>query len=60
MSRMTSIKLIMLRSYCLTVGRFAWGGKLLRRMLLFLLITSRERSVRYNASSRFFDMRELE
>ena len=56
--QMTTGKLIVLRLYGMTLGRFACFSRLLRRVLVRLLITGRKE--KYVASSRFFDMNELE
>ena len=57
--RMTSLKLITLRLYMITVGRFAFFSRLIRRALVFMLITQ-QKAAPYVASSRYFDIRELE
>jgi hypothetical protein len=58
--QMTPVKLIGLRLFNVTLGRTAWANRLLRRGLVMLLISRRERGDRYMASSRFFDPRELD
>jgi hypothetical protein len=59
MQGMTPVKFLALRLYCITLGRFAWGSRLLRNILVRMLIGSKARGQRYNASSRFFDVRDL-
>ena len=58
--RMTPVRLIALRLFNITFGRMAWASALLRRVLVHWLIKGRAESDRYMASSRFFDMRELD
>jgi hypothetical protein len=57
--RMTPLKLIVLRSYMLTLGRFAVFSTLLRKVLVKVLI-QRKPTAPYAASSRFWDPTELE
>ena len=57
--KMTTARLIALRVYVLTVGRSRFGGRLLRRLLVKNLVTSRLPGKRYVSSARFFDPREL-
>ena len=54
---MTSWKLILLRLYCRSIGRSEFFSLLLRRVLVRMLITGKQR--KYTASARFFDPREL-
>jgi hypothetical protein len=56
---MTTRRLIVLRLFNVTLGRFGWGARLLRRLLVRKLIT-RSSGPRYMASSRFFDFSELD
>lgn len=56
---MSPLKLIMLRLWCLTIGRSALGMKALRWFLVRLLITSKKGNQRYTASSCFFTPSEL-
>lgn len=58
--RMTTWKLILLRSFNVTLGRFALANRLLRRLLVARLVYGRTAGDRYNASSRFFVMRDLD
>ena len=58
MIQMTPTKLIVLRLYNITLGRFEFASKLLRKVLLKILI-EKPSSERYVASSRYFDVREL-
>ena len=56
---MTTVRLIMLRGYNVTLGRFAWGARLLRKLLLRMFVTgAAERP--YMASARFFDFSQLD
>ena len=57
---MTPAKLVVLRLYNMTLGRFAFFNKLLRRALVFVLIDRAKRDRRYMASSRFFEPAELD
>lgn len=57
---MTTFRLLTLRIYMSTLGRFAFGEKILRRMLLKKLVHSQKNTDKYTASSRFFDPRELD
>jgi hypothetical protein len=57
---MTTPKLIALRLYNVTLGRAAWGARLLRVLLVRLLITDKENEERYVASSRYFSFDEME
>jgi hypothetical protein len=56
---MSPLKLVALRTYMLTLGRFPVFSKLIRRALVFVLIKQPSNSP-YVASSRFFDIGELE
>ena len=55
---MTTAKLIVLRIYNITLGRFEIASRLLRKILLRVLI-DKPASERYVASSKYFDIREL-
>ncbi len=55
---MTTAKLILLRLYNVTLGRVEFFSRMLRKLLERVLITDREE--KYVASSRFFDMKELQ
>jgi len=55
---MSSIRLILLRTFNLSLGRFGFFSRLLRKALLKLLIT-KDASRRYVASSKYFDVKEL-
>jgi hypothetical protein len=57
---MTSGKLIVLRLYNLTFGRIAFCSRLLRAVLVWLLVTTKDDKERYVASSRYFGFDELE
>ncbi len=54
---MSTAKLVVLRLYNFTLGRYRWGAAMLKALLVRRLITSREEP--YVASSRFFDPREI-
>lgn len=56
---MTTLQLIIVRLYMITLGRMQFFAKLLRNTLVKFLIT-RRKSGRYNASSRFFTINELD
>lgn len=56
--RMTPWKLVSLRLYLLTLGRSAWGSRLLRQRLLQALV--RDKAVKYVPSSRVFEPKELD
>ena len=56
--KMTSFRLIALRLYMLTLGRFPFFSRLLRAVLVAVLIKKVRKSP-YIASSRFFDIHEL-
>lgn len=56
---MTTPRLLALRTYNITLGRFGWAAKLLRKILVRKLITS-PTDRPYMASSRFFDFAELD
>ncbi|MEW5726255.1 MAG: hypothetical protein AB1918_00375 [Pseudomonadota bacterium] len=57
---MTTPRLIALRLFNLTLGRSAWANRLLRGALVHILIRRKGRKARYMASSRFFQMSELD
>ncbi len=54
---MTTNKLLILRVYMVSFGRWAFFANILRTCLKKLLVTSKGKAVRYGASSRFFDER---
>ena len=58
--RMTPMRFILLRVYNLTLGRIAIGAKLLRKVLVWLLISKKVSSEKYVASSRYFSYDDLE
>lgn len=57
---MTTPRLIGLRLYNVTLGRTAFGSRILRKGLVRLLIMRRPKSEAYMASSRFFLFSELD
>ena len=57
---MTSFRLVALRVYGVTLGRFAFFSKALRAFLLKRLVRSAKGGRKYTASSRFFETRELD
>ena len=56
---MTTWKLILLRLFSATLGRFAPFSRLFKLMLVRALVTNRKPEDRYVASSRFFEPGEL-
>lgn len=56
---MTTSRLILLRLFNVTFGRFAFFTSLLRKVLVVLLISRKSHGERYVASSRFFDIDDL-
>ncbi len=54
---MTPLRLVILRLYCITLGRVRFFSRLLRKILVRILITGKEE--KYVASSKFFDWRDL-
>jgi len=56
--KITPARLVLLRVFNLTLGRFAWCDRLLRRVLLRLLV--RRARVPYVQSARFFAPDELD
>ena len=56
--RITPAKLVLLRVFNVTFGRFAWCDRLLRRILVALLV--RKAEVPYVQSARFFAPDELD
>lgn len=56
---MTTGRLIALRLFNISLGRSAWANKVLRRILVRVLIGRKKQGARYMASSRFFQMSEL-
>lgn len=55
---MTPFKLIVFRIYTITLGRFYFFSKLLRKIMEKFLITGKSKK-KYVASSDFFDTDEL-
>jgi hypothetical protein len=55
---MSPLKLIALRAYMITLGRFPVFSKLIRKILVTILIKKTAKTP-YVASSRFFDVDEL-
>lgn len=58
--QMTPTKLIVLRLYNITFGRSAFFSRILRKILVRVLIRNQKKGKAYMASSRFFDVAELE
>lgn len=56
---MTTLQLLLLRLYCHTLGRFPWGSRLLRRILVRVVVKGRGQDS-YAASGGFFNWEELE
>jgi hypothetical protein len=56
--KITPARLVLLRVFNLTLGRFAWCDRLLRRFLVRILV--RKAAVPYVQSARFFTPDELE
>lgn len=56
---MTTTQLIILRLYMVSLGRLGICAKILRYLLVSLMIKSKKNG-KYNASSKFFNIRELE
>ena len=56
---MTPLKLVILRLYMMTFGRFPLFSRLIRKALVFILIKKQAAKSPYVASSRFFDISEL-
>ena len=57
--KMTTGKMLLLRLFNVTLGRFTLAERALRWFLVEVLIRRRASRSKYVASSRFFDMREL-
>lgn len=57
---MNPLYLLILRTYNLTLGRFAWGDQFLRRTLEYFIIWRKPPGERYTASAGFFDVRDLD
>jgi len=57
--KMTTARLVLLRLFNATLGRFAPAERALRWFLVEVLIRRKASRSKYVASSRFFDMREL-
>lgn len=56
---MTPLKLVALRLYMVTLGRFPVFSRLIRKALVFILIKKQAAKTPYVASSRFLDIDEL-
>lgn len=54
---MTPVRLLILRMYCLTLGRVPGGSALVRRLLVWALLRRSKR--KYLATSRYFDPADL-
>jgi hypothetical protein len=54
---MTTGKLLVLRIYTVTVGRWALFSKILRKLLVRVLITDKQE--KYVPSSKYFDPKEM-
>lgn len=57
---MTTGRLVILRGFNATLGRSAWMNAVMRRILVAVLIRRRPPGEKYVASSRFFDIGELD
>lgn len=57
---MSTPKLLLLRVYNISIGRVALFDRLLRWLLVKVLVHSKKRGDKYVASSRFFDVNELQ
>ena len=57
--KMTTGKMLLLRLFNVTLGRFTPAERALRWFLVEVLIRRKASRSKYVASSRFFDMREL-
>jgi len=55
---MTTNKLLLLRLYNITAGRFAFFSNMLRKILVRILISKSKQ--KYFASSNFFDWKDIE
>lgn len=55
---MSPVKLVMLRLYNLSLGRFVIGERILRKVLVMLLI-GKKRNAPYCQSARFFIVAEI-
>jgi len=55
---MKTYQLIILRLYMVSIGRFAIFAKLIRIIMVQLLIKNKSKG-KYNASSRFFSINDL-
>lgn len=56
---MTTTKLVALRCYNITLGRFEICTRLLRQALVWRYVKSRPLAGRYSPTSKFFEMGEL-
>jgi len=57
---MTTFKLILLRVYNVTLGRSSACGRWLRKLLLKKMIYSKANREKYAATSRYFNLSELD
>jgi len=58
--QMTTTKLILLRIANFSIGKIPIFSKIIRVILKYLLIYGKEGSNRFTASSKFFDIRDLD
>ena len=58
--KMTTTKLILLRIANISIGKIPIFSKFIRAILKYLLIYGKEGSNRFTASSKFFDIRDLD
>jgi hypothetical protein len=56
---MTTMQLIILRVYMFSLGRIGFFAKNLRKVLVGVLIRNSQKD-RYTASSKFFNIKELD
>ena len=56
---MSTPKLVALRLYNITLGRFEVCTRLLRKALVWRYVKNMEPGARYSPTSKFFDMSEL-
>lgn len=57
--RMTPGRMLLMRAYVVTLGRFELCERIVRRVLVTWLIRRRPPAERYVSSSRYFDMGDL-
>ncbi|MFH1045772.1 MAG: hypothetical protein V1727_02270 [Candidatus Omnitrophota bacterium] len=58
--KMTPVLFGLFRLYNLSLGRFAWGERLLRKVLVALLIKGKGDGQAYSQASSYFAYAELE